>query len=796
MQTNIRDGATTELTMTSGERQDLSVAVVNDDPIQLHLLSKALTKGGMDVHAFRDAETALGALARDVPPKLIVTDLYMPGIDGWKLCRLLRSEDYETFNEVPILVVSATFAGEEPSRIASDLGADAFLPQPVDFELFMETVRKLLRGETLAGNLRTLIVEDSLTLARILEDALVQQGYEVDTAGTYGLAMEKLGTGAYNVAIVDYHLPDGEGDALLNFFGETNSSCAVIMMTADARPELALSWMKKGAAAYVLKPFDPQYVAELCDRVRRERALLRVEDLLQERTLALRESEERYRRISEAVTDYIFTVQIADGRPIGAVHGEACYAVTGYSSQELNDDPELWFRIVTDEDRPLVRDLAASILSGGEPRPVEHRIRRKEGELRWVSNAPVPHYDGSGVLVACDHLIRDITDRKLLEEQLRQSQKMQAVGQLAGGVAHDFNNLLQVISGHVDLASRRCDCGGDVADKLAHIGEAAGRAAKLTGQLLAFGRRQVLRPERLDFNEKVAESLKMFRRIIPENVELLFAPVAGLDHVLADPVQIDQVLLNLCINARDAMPDGGRVVIAAENVVLDEEFCCGHAWAKAGEYVLLTVSDNGHGIPPEDMDHIFEPFFTTKEPGRGSGMGLAMVYGIVAQHGGCIQARSQPGEGTAFDIYLPTAGREVAAPETQSQAVARGGNETILIVEDDAMVREMVSEMLEAAGYTVLHAADGEEAIRILEERAEEIDLAMLDVIMPKMGGRQVYELIQKRWPHIPTVFSSGYAADAPHADFVLEEGLVLIHKPYRIDALLQTVREGLDSCN
>ncbi|HOZ47449.1 MAG TPA: ATP-binding protein [Candidatus Hydrogenedentes bacterium] len=388
----------------------------------------------------------------------------------------------------------------------------------------------------------------------------------------------------------------------------------------------------------------------------------------------------------------------------------------------------------------------------------------------------------------------DITRERLLENQLRQAQKMEAIGQLAGGVAHDFNNLLQVINGHADMAMEALppDCEARV--NLLEVAGAGRRAASIVAQLLAFSRRQVIQPVDLDLNAVVSELLKMLRRLIGEHIQLDFLPARHLASVCADRSTMEQVLINLCVNARDAMSAGGRVTIETENVVVDDVFCEKHAWAMPGRYVLLGVTDTGCGMDKETRERIFEPFFTTKKMGHGTGLGLATVYGVVKQHGGMIHCYSEPGKGTMFKVYLPATEPRAYVVDSRIEAAPAGGHEAILLAEDDEQVRELTRRVLERAGYTVTAVSNGEAAVAAFHECGSTIDLLMLDVVMPRMGGREAYERIQKMRPGIPALFASGYSENAVHTNFVLNEGLTLIQKPFAGHSLLRAVRKVLDA--
>ena len=387
-------------------------------------------------------------------------------------------------------------------------------------------------------------------------------------------------------------------------------------------------------------------------------------------------------------------------------------------------------------------------------------------------------------------------EKTLLETQLRQAQKMEAIGQLAGGVAHDFNNLLQVINGYTDMALDDLEAEHPIRELLAEVAKAGKRAAILVGQLLAFSRRQVMRPEGLEMNDVVAGLIKMLRRVIGEHIQLDFVPGYHLGMVYADRGMIEQVFMNLAVNARDAMPGGGRLTIETQNTLLDDEYCTTRTWARPGRYVMLSVTDNGCGMDNETLGRIFEPFYTTKGVGRGTGLGLATVYGIVKQHDGMITAHSEPGKGTTFKVFLPVSEQHVTMVETKVETQVVGGQETLLLAEDDQAVAEVTRAMLENAGYTVLSASNGREAVAVFEKHADRIDLLILDAVMPEMGGREAYEQIKARRPDVPALFASGYNESVIHSDFVLEQNLTLIPKPFGRKSLLSTVRQILDGQN
>jgi PAS domain S-box-containing protein len=394
--------------------------------------------------------------------------------------------------------------------------------------------------------------------------------------------------------------------------------------------------------------------------------------------------------------------------------------------------------------------------------------------------------------VLCDSYRRGLRETSL-EDQLRVSQKMEAVGLLAGGVAHDFNNLLQVIKGYTAFALEASTPWEERRASLEQVRGAADRAAQLTQQLLAFGRQQTLQKGDLDLNVAITDLLRMIRRVIGEQITIAFAPGHALGNVRADRAQIDQVLLNLCLNARDALPAGGRITIEAENVLVSSTFRESHPWAKPGRYVLVTVSDNGVGMTKETAARIFEPFFTTKPKDKGTGLGLSVVYGVVKQHDGMIQVYSEPGKGTTFKIYLPIVANAFTESSSKASPLHPRGTETILLAEDEPLVRELARRILSRSGYTVLMANDGVEACALFALHGPEISLVILDVVMPQLGGPEAYERMVAARPALPVIFCSGYAGSALEAKIISAPGSRLLAKPYGADEMLAAVRAALD---
>jgi two-component system, cell cycle sensor histidine kinase and response regulator CckA len=417
-----------------------------------------------------------------------------------------------------------------------------------------------------------------------------------------------------------------------------------------------------------------------------------------------------------------------------------------------------------------------------------------------VSITLSPLRDAHGNVTGASVVVRDLTEQKRAQaalqrsqEQLRQAARMEAVGSLAGGVAHDFNNLLQVVVGYTSLVLDGLPRGAPFRAEIEEVRNAGDRGVSLTRQLLAISRRQVLKPVVLDLNQVVLDFERMIRRLLGEDIALVIHTSPGLGRVAADPSQLEQVLMNLALNARDAMPQGGTLGIETRNRELDQSFCAQRVDVKPGHYVELKVSDTGHGIADEIRERIFEPFFTTKEKDKGTGLGLSTVFGIVSQSGGHIDVESAAGQGTTFTVYLPQSERPLERQVAQVEAALRGGSETILVVEDDDKVRELTRTVLRRSGYRVLEAQNAGEALLVSEQHEAEIHLLLTDVVMPRIGGRTLAERLVKARPRMKVVFISGYADDPVKLQGVLEAGAAFISKPVMPAMLQRLIREVLD---
>jgi PAS domain S-box-containing protein len=524
---------------------------------------------------------------------------------------------------------------------------------------------------------------------------------------------------------------------------------------------------------------------------RRARLVLAVDVTERRRAeAALRAAQLRLEHAVNSSGAVLYRVRIDGSRLAFEWMSDNVTRIFGYEPAEALR-PTWWFENVHPHDLP-------AILNTTEPVPTrdtvrEYRFRHRNGSYRWIRDDQRVLMDDNGVPTEIVGAWIDLTERRLLEDQLRQSQKLEAVGHLAGGIAHDFNNLLSVIFAECDLAlsEQRPDKGSREAFE--EISRAAQRASLLTRQLLTFSRKQLVEPTVLMLNDVVANLHLMLTRLLGEHVEYRTMLANDLGPVIADRGLLEQVIVNLAVNARDAMPDGGSLLIETANVMLDADYTRAHTGVQPGDYVMLAVSDTGTGMSDEVRSHLFEPFFTTKQAGKGSGLGLATCYGIVRQFGGHIGVYSETGVGTIMKVYLPRARIAEAEMEVTPLRADRGGSEAILLVEDEPQLRGLAARILRSRGYSVLEAGDGREALRLLENPRGRIDLLLTDVVLPKMGGRALADRATALRPGLRVLFMSGYTDDVILQHRLLEQGIALLQKPFTADAIARKVRETLD---
>jgi signal transduction histidine kinase len=579
--------------------------------------------------------------------------------------------------------------------------------------------------------------------------------YRIHHCSSMALALAALREQRAEVVLLDLHLPDVDGVEAVKVLRQ-QAEAAIVVLTGTEDDQLARACLDAGAQDYLLK-----------NEIHSRHLLPRSIEFALERRKAMLQQEQLERLVGEAPTGIV----VVDAEGIVQLANQAALDLFGRRREEL-------------EGSPLALPIHEEQLS-------EIEVPRADGMRRAeIRSVPFDWKGVPGFLV----LATDITEKRRLESQLQQSQKMQAVGQLAGGVAHDFNNLLCVITGYCELLTEELALDAVARSRVDQIWKAAGRAADLTRQLLAFGRKQVLQPRVLDLGEVVQELAKMLRRLIGENIEVITKTAPKLSRVMADPGQIEQVILNLAVNARDAMPKGGRLILETRNVVLEESSVWERPGVTPGSYVLLAVADTGCGMDAATLGQVFEPFYTTKEPGKGTGLGLSMVHGIVNQSGGHIAVYSEPNLGTTFRVYLPAIDGEVEPPGASVPQASLRGHETILVLEDAEALREILCEMLRASGYHVLAGGTQQEALRCAAEHAGPIDLALSDVVMAGASGPEVVAQIQAARPEMRVIFMSGYTDEAIGHHFVIDSGIHFLQKPFPGRVLRQKVREVLDA--
>ncbi len=529
----------------------------------------------------------------------------------------------------------------------------------------------------------------------------------------------------------------------------------------------------------------------------------------------LRAAEARYRTLVERLPAVTYIAELGAGGPWHYVSPQI-ETMLGFSPAEWLSDPMNWMNHIYPEDREIALAAEKLFQETHELFQAEYRMCARDGRLLWFRDEGVLLHETDGQGLLMQGVMYDITERKRLEDQLRHSQKMEAVGQLAGGVAHDFNNLLMLIQAHNENLRDRLAADDPARKHALEIENAVTRAASLTSQLLAFSRRQILRPKVLDLNAVLADLAEMLHRVIGKNIEVEIVPAPSLGQVKADPGQMEQVILNLAVNSRDAMPQGGKLTITTGNFELEEGDSRNHEGAPAGKYVMLAVHDTGDGMDAETQARMFEPFFTTKAPGKGTGLGLATVYGVVKHSDGWIWVDSEPGRGTTFKIHLPRideaqlqesyseasgieeSGIEESWPQPvpkalPSAASAPKGTETVLVVEDQDGIRDIVRESLRRNGYKVLIAVDGNEALQMASAYPDPIHLLVTDLVMPNIGGRELAQRLTPLRPAMKVLFMSGYSEHSALENEDAAMSTTVLQKPFSLDALARNVRRVLD---
>jgi PAS domain S-box-containing protein len=814
--------------------------IVEDSRTQAEQLRSLLDEAGYTVDVAYDGLQAIAALEVH-PADAVLSDIVMPGeVDGFELCQRIKAGPHR---DVPVVLLTSL---SDPADIiqALECGADNFIRKPYEPSYLLERLRVLFTTRELRAKNRVsigmtvLFMGHEITvdaghqqvldlLISTFEEAVLQNRQLRQSEEELRLAKAELdryaGVLERRLQTVLETIPDALFSvdiSLGNLFYVSPGARSVFGYAAEeliADPQL---WRRSihaddlkavlDALGHAVESRQPQAVEcrfqapqgawrwlqlKVAAVAEGPQAGVRLDGVARDITdqrhaeEELRRSEGEHRSMVEHAPLGIYRSTV-EGRIVAV--NQALVAMLGYESAEavLGLSLPLDVYAIPEERNRIVKQFADQ-----DSARAEVEWRRRDGTPITVRLNVRTVRDRSGGLGSFEGIVEDVTEQRSVEEQFRQAQKMEAVGRLAGGVAHDFNNVLTVITTDADLLL------GDLAPDdprradVEEIRDAALSAAALTRQLLAFSRKQVLQPRVLNLTEVIAALEKMLRRLIGEDVTLAFALAPDLGSVRADPGQIEQVILNLAVNARDAMPSGGQLLITTSNVDLDAVYLNGHAEATPGRHVMIEVRDTGIGMDAATQARIFEPFFTTKEIGKGTGLGLATVYGIVKQSGGFLNVYSEPGLGTAFKIYFPRTDEPAdtmdGAPGTQPP---RGGHETVLVVEDDALLRKAAVAVLEKSGYRVLPAPDGHAALDLARELPGEIHLLLTDLIMPGMPGRALSEALVAIRPGVRVLFMSGYTDDTVLRNGVLEAGVAFLPKPFNASALARKVREVLDA--
>jgi two-component system, cell cycle sensor histidine kinase and response regulator CckA len=797
----------------------MNMLVVDDQKENRYLLQTIFEARGYQVLQALNGAEALDILKVE-RVDLIISDILMPVMDGFQLCRKVRADD--KLCRIPLIFYTATYTGPQDEEFAMQIGADRFIRKPCEPTMLVDIVEQLMVSLPSHGLRVTAAEEKEETLqlynkrlVRKLEQKKAQLEDEIEARREVELALrrsEKRLIEAQRLACMGDFIWDVESgavtwsEALCDLLGyPTGEAPDYTGINANLHHpddlETITRWLDISIASgreeltpleyrVVRKDGESIFVRTVGKIIRRPgrgpqvfATVLDISEQKQAET-SLRQSEEKYRRIFENVVVGIFqstpegrflTVNPAFARMLGYDSAEELLqTISDITTQYYVDAEERWRYMKMLAEQKYVENF-------------EFEVRRKDGTIMWVSNSTRAYFREDNTILYYEGIVIDVDRRKQAEKEqdklqnrLIQAQKMESVGRLAGGVAHDFNNMLNVISGFTELALEKVAPDDPIHDDLLEVRNAARRSADITRQLLAFARKQTIRPQLLDLNETLESMLKLLRRLIGEDIELIWLPGRGVLPVKMDPAQLDQILANLCVNSRDAITDVGKITIKTSAVCLDEADCSDYNGCVPGDYVLLEISDNGCGMDSETLDKLFEPFFTTKEVDKGTGLGLATVYGIVKQNDGFIYVSSKEGVGTIFRIYLARLKDQIDAINVSSVVpVPKGQGETVLIVEDETSILRLTQRILNDLGYTVLTAASPAAAVELAAAHEGTLDLLITDVIMPEMNGHDLAEKLQADHPHIGILYISGYSADVIAHHGVLEEGVHFLQKPF-----------------
>jgi len=758
------------------------ILVVDDNESGRYATAHIIRQAGFEVMEAGTGAEALRLAGQQ--PDLVVLDVNLPDISGREVCRRIKGNPQTA--DLRIVHLSATFVRSEDKVAGLEDGADGYLVQPVEPEELIATIRAFLRLREAEqarresdGQFRA--VFEHMAAASCVDEIVYEQGKAVD----YRI----LEVNAAYERITGIPRQKAVGALASALYGTGDAPCLEIFrqVAETGEPATFETWfapIRKHLFFTVGRPVPGKFSTVFSDVTEKK--------LAEER---LRLAALEYQTLAENLPDLVARFDAG----LRHLYVNPAAARAGTLTQKEYIGKTIGETGVSPATARIWEDRIRSVFESGKPLEVEAKFPAPQG-AKTFHTIFVPEKDSDGRVHSVLSLARDVTERILatqerekLQAQVSQAQKMESVGRLAGGVAHDFNNMLGVILGYTELALGKVDPSEPLHGDLTEIYGAARRSSEITRQLLAFARQQPISPRILDLNEAVQGTLKMLRRLIGEDIDLAWLPKAGLAPVKMDPSQIDQILANLCVNARDAIPGVGKISIETDKNTFENAESSRLAGMPPGEFVVLAVSDNGCGMDRGTQDKLFEPFFTTKGPGKGTGLGLATVYGIVKQNGGFINVYSEPGRGTTFRIYLPSQETPIlkSAEKTQVKNPC-GHGETLLLVEDEKALRELCKKFLEKLGYQVLVADTADEALRLMAENATVIRLLITDVVMPKMDGRELADRLTVLKPNLTCLYMSGYTADVVIPRGVRDDGAQFIQKPFSLKALADKIKAAL----
>jgi len=807
-------------------KKTVRILIVDDNPESAYLAQQTLLRPDRDIRLADNGQAALDLLS-SFSPQLVITDILLPIMDGFHLIRKMKEDP--ALKNIPVLIYTATFTGNDDRLFALSIGAEDFLVKPTEPEILQQKTEDLLAGKLkkdssrqaggidenaleaysrrMANVLRSkdLLVREESS-ARQLAESLLQ---DREQRLIFAQRIARMGDFVWNILTdrVTWSEPMYE---LLGYEKNEAMDLEKINMQIHHPDDLPLieKWLQdcvhlsdgscstqeyrvRTKMGEVLNVQVTVYVRRV-DNVPVE-VIGTVQDIterkLQEKRL--KETEQHYRTLADSGRAMIWTADL-DNRP--NYYNQPMLDILGIESGEeaLPD----WTDFIHPDDKVKIRKLMEDNMKRRLKFSENFRLRSSTANYHFIQMDASPMYDSGGKYQGFIGQALDISRRKNLEEQLFHAQKLDSVGKLAGGVAHDFNNILQIILGNTEILKHIIDEDKEKNDLIDEIYTSARKATDLTRQLLAFARKQSIQPRILDLNETIESMLKILRRLLGENITLDWKPGFDLWKVYLDPSQVDQVLANLCVNARDAISDVGRVLIETGSTSIDESYCSDHTDVKPGDYLVLTVSDNGCGMDEEILQQIFDPFFTTKAKGRGTGLGLSTVYGITRQNGGFIHVYSEMNIGSTFRIYFPRFIQENNGNKERTavqEIIPSASGETVLIVEDEKSVLSLAERILTRLNYTVLTAESPHLALRIAEDLSQPIDLLISDVIMPEMSGRETADRIRLIRPDIKCLYISGYTSDIIADKGVFRKDSYFLQKPFTTIEISKKVREVLD---